>query len=569
MRNPPELSSQNGLPQASVVKPVIIDRRGVLRPEKIALIRFLSLTPNLRKVRLAELLYEDKIGHIDDYFKLRDQYKKRDDRERARIAIIEGLTTKRAKEIKLLFDFFVRETGNTYSLDSFVFDRLPLEFRDTYKFSEMNDLLRGLSYWETRIVSEGSTFKRQVDELKHFIDLGLRAIVDKYQELIEGVPSDLRQTFLDVIRDSRSDVDSEERYWKEIYPRMPEEFTRHFFEVWAKAIDVMVLGYKYGEIIQQSLFKSLEIVKIIRKNVASLESCHRDGTFGIPGYERSLVAKDVGLILRTLANIGECFPALRIDKRMVRQSRDFLTGTLESVNGILCCPVKQMRPDYMRQITLNATLEALLGIHYASRLLGNLNGSTSETKEIIRYILSLWTREGGFAMARDVRKADMEATAFIIYTLLDKEQLFMNEQSIEKLTEWRMDCGRLIKYMYDNRKIIRAELIEKRYLHLPILYAHALLLCGVYPFSSHILDVISEVVREAEMQVEEIVKIPIWRTGGFTPEARILLPKILSTLNVLTHSIGCLCILTEYVDKPATYWDRISRLVKYSKSLRA
>lgn len=529
------------MPELGVyLKPEQLDTRNIIldghhqpRPERVAFLRFLYLkrqltpeNPHIAKSLMTELLYENQPKHIDAHI-----FQPPTDLNRPETIAIDRV-----------------QNRTLYALG----DSPPDQWRNWHKLVET--LQKG---WE-RGISNLPQYEGQIRELKDFIRASVEILADKYDELRKNVSESEKEEFTQSIKSGHLEEGFIEKFTDHFFPG--KLLFRLAFEIWAKS--VTVFAYSYG--IKEQLGLEIDPFEVINENVSMLlEAQNDEGYWGFGEHPQGLRAKDTGLIIHSLGIGYKTFgDKLLFDKGRISKSKEFLEDSLVPTGDGLACEVKR-EYIFQRQITFNATFESLLGLYYANLMLGKDRESIFSDERIIgiiRYLLSLQT-DGSFSMSPD-SPPDLEATAVIPYTFFDRNQLHMNTEEMKNIADFQY--GQVIHYLHRNKRKLQERFSQQQHLHVPILCANSLLLCGVWPFSSHIIGTISRTTEYMKRDLDEIKRLPLWE--GFTKRSSYklispLLPikfsKFLAMLNVTLHAISCLKILEEYNRDPEKYWQRV------------
>jgi hypothetical protein len=311
---------------------------------------------------------------------------------------------------------------------------------------------------------------------------------------------------------------------------------RIIFDVWAQLINLHVSAltcYTENRTVQSRLRRSAKWY--IRQGLG----LQNHGIWQYDGYGRGLAAKDTGLMAGNIC-LSKIEAAVSTKEQVFFTAQDFLRRSLkieeENGNRKLFCPVNVEDRVHSKDTTLHATLCSGFGLVRMSQAMHNDSGLDDPyLKGIISYLNGLQKPDGGFSEGLDAKQgSSLNATSFVVSWLLDRTALGLPFQFVAK----NFDLGGVLRYFHRQIGSIVDILNEGTYPHVSAACLNSLLLCGVYPYSSHVLDLLNAIVEVVKSKMEELEQIaPV--------TDRIYLEKLVRLLHTVRHSLNCLRIMKE------------------------
>ncbi len=532
------------------------DNRKAFNPTRIPFVRIIRAkseatrdTPWISKTDIFHLLYESEVGHIDDIFTNADKKQRMRARSIGEIQLEDVVKSSQ------------RIVGGrkrvVFALDDSVFTRLPQDIKTNFPTLDWNALIHSLSIQESKITALSAPVRDDLASIRNFCKDAVQILSEKFLDVFDRITDNQLDNIVDDIRERRLGSSDLRPMLRKFFPDAPQRF-RLAFDAFVYSFYDIVLGFKLREYLELQRGGMPELITRILAKV--LETQSKDGSWSFGAYEAGLQALDTGLVLSIAALAHQSLPGFSVDRNRLESANEFLRKSVEPLHSndtIYRCKIDN---EFSRQNTLLATVFVLGSLVNIARM---LQDDEVERDPVVRglttYLMSLQDKTGGFSK-NPRERPDVESTALAVRSLLsvDYEKFDVGK---------RLDLLKIISFFHSKNDVIE-EYIAQGILNVPMDSIRALLLCGVWPFSSYLLERITWNIDKARAHFDFIRSLKMDSSLLAGPIFDTLLakyPEIIASIHVLHESMYCLEIMMEYQKNPEKYWEKVVGILKVSE----
>lgn len=543
-----------------VAEYVIRDNRKSPNLKRAALVRLFGTgmdkkTCVVSVADISKIFLETETSHVKNYF----YYTKIPENIIDRFSL-EALLMTNKKETSE--DKPKKREPNEFWFDESYSSRLALSLKDSTGQPSISDIVDKVKIKEKELLTNDKTLESSYSILKNYCENSLTVLSQKYAENFDEIRKE-KDAFIQSLKTHKPRLSVTMKLVSRVPPFAGSgEMLRLGLDAWAYAMYDLLLGTLLAKKLNLNYNQDRKIMEETLDII--MNSQDEDGYWSVGKYDIAFQAIDTALMLEIIGMMKLCYPEIVIDRSAISKTSDFLRSCLKTVDsGDAKLSFSEVKNDIWRQNTLLSTCAVLHGLYKTNLILGNKREEIFNDQlfcQTLRYLVQLKSETGGFV--KQGKFTEVETTALVTKLLLGKYNMKMNPDEIFGYTGIPFEPVKTIGYLQSSWKTL-TEYLSQDHLNVTADAMHAALCCGVWPASSHMLEMLVEVSNLAQNHVSLIHDLDLVKLLKNKAGLRVLsnYQKIIKVIGTTHEVLFCIDIIDDYVKNPDSYWNRMFTLL--------